>query len=518
MKEISWFRIVVYVVVIYVVSHSLMLLVYGAWWDDMLQWNVSSQMLESFLGADNFNNPFIYYPIKWIATIEDMKLMTFVYRVLPFLCWFISITSFFIVVKKITNNKTLTLYSSLLAASSGLNKTMLMICCYHYSISIALFMLGLCFFVYDYKRSSNWYKSLTMLFWLSSLLVFRPAVLVIPVVVLIACITKIEFNWKRKEFWIELVKYGIKNYYLIILGLFIFVGLYTTVLAPKGAYNDYYHVDLPHILVSPVLTITSCISVFFQYISSIFSAFARVGNMFVFSLLLLPFVYISLKKLEKGDIKKQQSFGLFVIALIVLVFSIMPHKLIGDSYSLCCDMENQNSRQASLAIFPIAVIMAYFIICLKDSIRPIVASVIITGSILFSNYILLDYERGWARNEAIAQFLSEHKELDGKKIMIYNDAMDYSIFRGTGDSYYEYEGCARLAYGRETKTEFKSFYISDEFRSDFKPDYYLQFVRKDEAPPKGVNLIFERIFRPEQYKETIKQMLYFTLSDSPIIE
>ena len=111
--ERSWTSIFILTVIVYFMSHGLMLLVYGAWWDDFLCWNVSPEVLDE--GYKVFNNPFTYYFIKYISCIQDMKLMTFIYRVVPFVCWLISVSSFFFFCKMITQNKWFTLYASLLA-------------------------------------------------------------------------------------------------------------------------------------------------------------------------------------------------------------------------------------------------------------------------------------------------------------------------------------------------------------------------------------------------------------------
>ena len=88
-KEVSWWQIYLYVVIVYIMSHGLMLLLYGAWWDDMLLWNVPDKDLELFAGPSNFNNPFIYFIVSSINRIGDTEIMNFVFRLVPFVCWFI---------------------------------------------------------------------------------------------------------------------------------------------------------------------------------------------------------------------------------------------------------------------------------------------------------------------------------------------------------------------------------------------------------------------------------------------
>lgn len=516
MKEInsmnlSWTRILVFTVITYIFSHALMLLVYGAWWDDMLLWNVSSSLLEKFLGPSSFNNPFLYAIVSSINEISSLTLKSFVYRIIPFVCWLVSCISFFFVTKKVTNHKQFTLYASLLMASCGLNKSMIMICCYGYSISIMLFMIGLVYFVNDFYKNSRMQIVWSSFFWLLSLLVWRSAVLVIPVIVIIACIINISFDWKSLQSYKELFLVVLKKYGIIILALVVFSGLYLTILAPKGVYHDYYHISVGHIILSPILTFTSCLSVFYQYVSGVYSTFAYVGGLYYFSLILLPLFLLFFLKNNLDC--KELSKSLLLISIVLFFFSIMPQKLIGNSYSFLCDMQNQNSRQASLAVFPVCFIISYLFLSLNRIIRPFIVGVFFTGSILLSNYICLDYERGWARNVAISHFLEKHKELDGKKILIYNNAQEYSIFKGTGDSYYEYEGCARLAYGINTQTQFRSFYVDSVFGSDFVPDYHVVFGRKEPSPRLGLKLMFTRLFKPQEYDEIVDQMLFFNLSD-----
>ena len=114
-QDLKWSTIYLMVVLTYIVSHGLMLVIYGAWWDDMICWNVSNELMENQYAI--FNNPFVYYIDLAIAQIKDIRIMTFVYRLVPFICWFISVSAFYLFVKKICGNKLYTLYSSVLVAS-----------------------------------------------------------------------------------------------------------------------------------------------------------------------------------------------------------------------------------------------------------------------------------------------------------------------------------------------------------------------------------------------------------------
>lgn len=492
------------VLLIYVISHGLMLLVYGAWWDDMLLWNVSSESLAEFLGPSNINNPVLLFIIKTISGINDMKLMTLVFRMVPFLCWLVSVTSFFFILKKITNNHSFTFYASLLAASSGLNKCLILISCFHYSISIALFMLGLIFFTYDYYKDNIECKISTALLWLLSLLVWRTAVLVIPILLLIVCIKKTDFNWKSKGSYQEIVRYGLKNYWIHLVSLVIFALLYLTLLAPGGKYQSYYHIDLFHFLSSPITSVTASVSILLQYIVETMGMVAYPGARFALSTVIFLFFLILLYKYQTESVESKK---LFVIACLVLLFSIYPQTLINAYFQLTFRMSHVTSRVASLAIFPIAIIITYLIQFLPYNAGKYIFIILLSGSILVSLYTNLDYEKQWARNEALTNFLQSHQELDGKNLIFVNNVTELSAFKSFGDSFYEYEGCARYAYGVNTKTKCKSIYA--DYPEPFSPDYYIVMLKDQELP--YFTLMKDRLFNHEKYQKTINELIVFLI-------
>jgi len=262
--DYSWISSYIFVLIVYFASQGLMLVIYGAWWDDMRLWNASVETLEEVGGANSFNNPFIYIIVKSINQINDLVQRNFVFRIIPFICWLVSLTFFFLFLKKLSGNKTYTLYASLLAASCCMNKTVMLICCYHYTISISLFMIGLVFFIYDYYESSFIYKFIVSFLWMFSLLIWRSAVLVIPVALLVSVLSRTELKLTAIDFYYKIVKKLIREYWLIIIGLLVFSVLYKTALAPQGMYASYYSIGLTNLLLSPINTFFCCLSLPFD--------------------------------------------------------------------------------------------------------------------------------------------------------------------------------------------------------------------------------------------------------------
>lgn len=477
--ERSWTSIFILTVIVYFMSHGLMLLVYGAWWDDMLLWNVSLEDIDYFLGPDNFNNPFLFYIIKSIASIENIKVMTFLYRLVPFVCWLISVSSFFFFCKMITQNKWFTLYASLLAASCGLNKCMLLICCYHYSISIALFMVGLVLFVYDYYKENYFTKLCVAILWLLSLLVWRSAVLVVPVAMVMASMMKVGIDrHKIISSIMKILSYLIRNYYLILFCLVIFILLYLTILAPRGVYSSYYAIDLKSLLLAPLTTFISCLTLILNYVINVSlvnnilffngTAFLIIGIFLVFLL-----YFVIEKKYEEVEI----SASIKIVAVVFLFFSMMPHLLKEICFSF--DISGYTSRITSLAVFPISMLLGYMFCRSQLRYKNLLFSIFLLFSSLYSIKTYADYNRGWDKNVEIAQFLKSKSFLNGCRLKFQDTAVDYSTFPTEAFRYYDMEGCARLAYGKNTKTICSNYYHKGERDSLFEYDYLIHIYQND---------------------------------------
>ena len=475
----DWVSILILTLLMYVICHGLMLIVFGAWWDDMLLWNVSQENIDFFLGPDNFNNPFLFYIIKSISSIENINVMTFIYRLVPFVCWLISVLSFFFFCKIITQNKLFTLYASLLAASCGLNKCMILICCYHYSISITLFMIGLALFTYDYYKNIYYLKWCVAVLWLFSLLVWRSAVIVIPAAIVIASIIKVGYDRRDPVNSImKMLLYLVKKYHAMLICIAIFTLLYLTILAPKGFYASYYSVNLTDVLISPFSTLVSCLTIFLNYLSNVISIDYIVTSRELRMLLIwVLIVFLFTYKLKGRNMGEENSSSIFIIAVLFLFFSMMPHLL--REYNICYNINGYTSRVASLAVFPISMLIAYFFYKINVQYKQILFSLFLLFSSLYSIKTYTEYNRGWAKNVEISQFLKENRYLDGCNIKFLDTAVDYSTFPSEDFRYYDMEGCARLAYGKYTKTRCSNYYHKGERDSNFKYDYFLYIFQKE---------------------------------------
>jgi len=506
----NWAYGLTLVLITYFISHSLMIFVYGAWWDDMACcWNVSQAELLNHWEIVG-RNPFMSRLLIFISGLGDLNIQTYAFRLFAFINWMISLIAFFYILKRTTLNYQFTMFASLIAASCCMNKCLFLISCFHYTMSICLFMLGLVAFVYDYYKRSIWLQLVYSLLWLVSLLIWRTAVLVIPVLIVIASFIQTDFNYKEKESYKKCCRYLFSNYYIAIISLALFAIIYSLFFKPVGDYTDYYSVKVLNISVSPITTVSCIVYVALSYIGELFSAVHFLeGKSFVLFFFLLLCVILFLSRF-KVDNEADKVKSIFIISLVLLFFSIMPQMFIKD-VKLTIGIDGYNSRLTSLLLFPLSVILAYLVCLAKQKYRVLLISVVLTTSIINSINVYLGYAKGWMRNESISYFLQNNSHLKGKKVKILNNALEFNANTGAGvDTYYEYEGCARYAYGFNHGTTFSSYYSSLEQDELFKPDYYL-IILKNRDVPRFKTLFFDRFFNKDEYNDYVKNCLIFNL-------
>ena len=472
----SWVFAYFLVVLVFFMSHGLMLFVYGAWWDDMLLMdNLAPEPVDDYLGSSGINNPFLNFIISSLNGVVDCYARNFYSRFLPFLCWLISLSCFFVVLKKITKNKSYTLFASLFASSCGVNKTMILVCCYHYSISISLFMLGLLFFVDDFYRAKNSTKIIVSMLWTLSVLVWRSAVLVIPLAMFISVFCKIDNknNYNLKSISFIFFRILFKQYWQILLGLLVFSILYVTILAPGGKYAVYYSIGYLNLLTSPITTIFVCVSLLLGYLSNILSVFSKLGFESIIIVVVISAFYLFLLSLiMKRDDREQLKTSILWLACIFLFFSMLPH-LFRDIV-LSFDIGGYKSRVASLAVFPMSMIYAFFINSIINCrIRIIIGSIIVALSSFYCVNIYFDYEKGWLKNEALADFFKHHDYLKDKTLVCIDNSSFYSSFPVETYRNYEYEGCAKLAYGKNDSTKCFAYNDLKQISSTIDANYFI---------------------------------------------
>jgi len=488
-------------------SHGLMIFLKGAWWDDLVIWNVDyDRYIEQ---QQTFNNPVLTYLYTYVITNYSLDNQFIFFRLISFVCCIITVLSVYVALRKIIGRNSLSFYASLLLSTCGINKCMPLICCLHYSISNSLFFLGLVFLVYDFYKPKFVYKILLSFLWLFSLIIWRSPALLMPFCTLVACYSIID----KKENSITGVFYEIltclfkKYWYLLVVFTFVFI-LYSTIMEPKGSYASYYSISLTNIVMSPITTITNSIGMTLIYIGDLLKNLHHTTYLILF-LLSISFLYFVLRKNDTDTfILIRKKYILYFLCLFAF-FAILPQVLRGGIVFIY-DIDGYKSRVASLMTVPISIFVAFVLIQIPPKIRQPLASVLIIASSLYSINTYLDYSKGWLKIKAFSAYLQSQEHLNGKQMYVKDFAKGFNVFTSENWRHYEYEGCARIAYGNKSKTKFiPSYYMLDE---EFSPQYIITIEQKNEMLSKHIYL---RAIFDDDYGNTISNnMLYCNVQEN----
>lgn len=500
----KWLLGFLLVVITYVLSHSMMLFVPGIWWDDCGLFNMPPDKLSEW--HDEFNNPFLREVNYIVLGYSDNILsQTLFYRLFPFFTGLLSVLCVFIIVKKVTCHYGMTVITSLIAASLCMDKTTPILITCTYQASLALFMLGLVFFVFDYYKDNISFRILASFLWFLSLCIWRSPIITIVYVLIAACLLKVKFNFVERKSYLNILRIGLSRYWIFLFVIIVFAVLFKTILAPQGSYAQYYSLNPLTIIASPFTAISNSFRLLVQTCGEILLTFGSshiIGTILFLFFCVIYFAFVKLKFKES-----YVNNMLLMLAFGMLVSTVYPHVLVHE-INFALDFGGWTSRFASMALFPVAFILAYLIQLLSKRIRPILLGLIISGSIMLSNLTAFGFIRGWARNEAIVEAMTKCPYIEGKKIMYFSNADNYSVFQNEPDRFYEIEACARLAYGPNTKTECLQYnpgISASTLKPDFAPDYYMFIDRRDDY--NSLILCYRRLFRPSKYRECVKNML-----------
>lgn len=461
------------VLCVYLANHILMLLSNGVWWDDWTVWNVTPQKLYNYLGPGDANEVFQYAYIKLITDLFPLNTQVYIFHIISFLINGISLICCWFIVKKITSDLGFTAVSSLLMASYGLDTTSMLIICSHYTFANCLFLIGLLCLVYEAYNHKGYLLYLTGIAWLCSLLVWRSAALLMPLVLLLLAFAKNEGAWQTVRGWIDSIKYIFVHYWQIIIIVMLFVPIYLLYMQPSGDHGEYYMPQIKNIITSPVTSFVSAILAIFLAIGTSIKSLADSGSLTITCIIgvCVPIVYWFSKRYITENNEEERSYNSLagMAFLYLMVSMILPLFIYG--FLEVVDISEYKSRLLTLGAFPISVIITYILYFLPKKMRNIAFSLIMVGMATYTIYTYIDYEYAWNKTEIIADYMRQHPELDGKDVYVIDDASEANENR-SNLRFYAYEGIARMAYGADTKTRMESKYY-EVYDKSFKSDYVM---------------------------------------------
>lgn len=498
-----------FVMLIYIVAHALMLLSNGVWWDDFIVWDVTPQMLYDYLGPAEANEPPQYAYIKLVTDLFPLYQQVYVFHLVAFIFHGISLICCWFILKTITSDKAFTTMSCALMAAYGLDRTSMLIICLHYTIANCLFLLGLLACVKEYYNGKKYLLYIAGLAWLSSLIVWRSAALLMPLFLIVFACAKNPKSVRKPKEWVNIIRYLFVHYWPVIIILSVFVPLYLIYLRPSGYYKGYYTPPTANIFTTPITATISAMLAVLLAIGHSLKSLCDNGK-FLITIIILLFaggIYAYSRMFMSKQAEESNRYnGLAGIAFLSLIAS-MVLQLFVYGFLDVLDVSEYMSRLLSLGAFPTAVIIVYFLQFVHIKVRYAVFALLLAGSVTYTTYTYVDYSYAWHKSELITDYLRQNPELEGKNILVLDHA--YAANENeSGLRFYAFEGMARMAYGADTKTKMESVY-REYYGSSFTPDYKLQCTsyypikRNDKC-----ELVFSKWLFKRKYQRLKREMLH----------
>ena len=473
-KKISWKYTLLYPILVFLLSSIPFLFINGVWWDDNTVWNVSPESLYEYLGPSDANEVFQYIYIRAVTNLFPLNRQVFIFHILAFFFQTVSLASIWYILKKITNDKFFTLFTMLLVASFGLDKTTFLIICSHSVIANSLFYVGLALLVKDYYNNSKLLVFVVSILWLLSLCVWRTAALLMPFSILVASGSAIAFYYKSKKSYYRLFKHVIYRYWPILLSIITFLFIYKIFLLQSGPHANYYRPTVLNLIMSPLLAISSAfISIIYYYSSSIGSISLYTDiPFFAFYMLLVLLAFIILYKNCRAPEFDGKRLSMFAFLYMSLSF-LLPLSIYGALKMV--GFEEYNTRTLCLSALPLGVITITLLLSLNRNLFIWVYSFLFVGSFIYSLNSNMNYGFSVLKQECIVDYLKENKQLENHVILVRDAAYSFNANQSALRNY-EYEGLARLSYGSHTKTSIMSYYGGNQHV--IKPDCEIEIRQK----------------------------------------
>lgn len=454
---------------VFVCTHFLMLFIDGEWWDDYVAWNVPFENLYKEYGPGNCNDIFNLFYLQFVYQHFSQHYHIFIFRTCSFIALGISIICSWFIINDLTNNKHFTFFVCLLFSTFGFDKTAFLTVCIHYAVANMLFMLGLVFFIKDYKNEKKRFIICSAIFWFLSLFVWRSAALLMPLAIIIASCLKNEIHIKKFSSYIECLRFIIRRYWPILLSLIIFALVYKFFLDQNGEHASYYKPSIINLLISPILAIISGFTTSISYLAFCLRSLTIEYHlpMALISFTIVAVIYLIIKPIDYPPSNKHIKKRLISLSFLFMVVSfILPLSIYG-VFTLATPIEYR-SRTLSLSGLPLAVIYVSFISIFPHKNFKLIYALLLSGSILYTVSGYINYGFSLSKTDAIVQIFQEHKELENQKLLFVDNSFETN---GHGHNLrsYEYEGMARIAYGSDTKTLAMSFLGNNQHI--FKPTY-----------------------------------------------
>lgn len=429
----------------YLLSQGLILIVSGLWYDDWCIINISTEGLRTWsleMGRPEF------YVIVYIIN----KMPDFFYKFLIFSFYYITITCFFMIIKKSLPIKTVDAFEiALLYMCMPVNDIRIERLGIPYALGQSLFMVAFMLLVYLYEELKFGHNIFILLLFfvsyiLNSLLVYMGLVWLY--------IIYREKSLKRLVnkagyFCVPII------YYVMDMVLF----------PAHGVYANYNRVTPIRMVGAPgrtFMSINSIISNVIKVYSDLLINKPWLIIVFYISVISLTWVHVKKKKVESENVMSIDVFKSIVYEIVIgyvaLFAGIYPYVTVGNTI----EITGFNSRNVILAPLGLSLLVHALIkVVLKKEFRHFIIAWMMIVSVVFFTKQYADLQSMYYYDRGLQIYLTKHPELSElKNIALY--APD-----GKG-SMYIYNGIFEEVYGNESRLVENMYYCKP-----FDPSKYL---------------------------------------------
>ncbi len=513
-----------FLILVYTLSHLLLVLISGQWWDDWIIWlnpvnEIKCLFCEMGLPWEAYN----LFSVMWLPNWG--------YRIVVFFLFMLSGLLFYLILRQLHFfSREDAFWIAAIALTAPVNDARATIICYGYSLSLALFLLAfymvtqldkytgikmyalrilsLCFLIYSYTTES--------------LLVFTGLIWLYLNYIVWKDNDAANLNKKIRLF--------IKNYWDYFAIPFAFFIVKNLLWKPYARYLNYNTVTLKSLikgaLLSPFVSLKTVAIICQSY-------FKQLGILSVIISLIIFALYFFSKKgllikenIEAFSIRKKYILY-FIIGVIVFYAGIFAYIIVRGGKTI--QNIGVGGRDAMLLGFGIAIMAVAFsrFLPVKKSMQNIIPLLLIILGIFHFNNWYLNYQEDWYHQKEFAYaiednngfvdddtilcvFLSE-SPINGTRFYSLN-GMSYAV---TGEkNKFFFSGIRDLqycAYNEDFIFDYMKGYIADDYNfSDMTVDGVLFLNNEPISNLRLLQIRFNEIFAPEKYKEDIQRLTAYS--------
>lgn len=471
------------VFILYSISHGLILINQGIYWDDWVLYNVDKQIL-----IDMFDQT----GIIWIAYFHHFMLSlnysVFYYHLLVFIAYFMAAVFLYKILKNIKEiGDTPRLFITILFAILPVNSARIALIDSPYALCYFAFFLGF-FLVVRYLITRNMiYRILALIvllfsFFTNSLLMFYS--------IIFLYIIYINRNSLK-----SIAAFGsllLKNVDFLLLP-FVFWIIKKIYFVPYGLYSGYNNLELRGLLKAPTLISVSFNNSFLQVLDRSFKAtsFTILLIGIILGVMMLWFIRSHSELLEPEQFDRM-NYLFVAFGLLLFVLAVFPYNAVG----LIPASFDWNSRHQLLIPLGASFILYYVIqsffegFHFRKKFQVLFLSLLIAMFINVNIQTYVDFQKDWYKQMSIIGNIRNSAEVRNHTTFLFDD---HYPELNTTYGFYEYSGLMKEAFHEETRfgTNVSEFYGSYSGSINSYKEYFNGLYNLGGYVPKNPEYLIE---------------------------